>query len=225
MTKFFTADLHLGHKNILKLCNREFYNIKEHDEYVIKMLNLSIGGNDELYILGDFSMSNDINVLRNYYNQIKCNNIHLILGNHDNKQLVRQLQQEGTIKSFHENLVVKENHISLFCSHYPYREWNGYYKNVRHAYGHVHGNVAVQRGIDVGVDAIGYRPLSFEEVINRCDFLEPVNALDRLDTINKSIQEIYPELSVPYIVNMCVRDNDIRRLLYKKLREEKENEE
>ena len=220
MTKFFTADLHLGHKNILKLYNREFYDIKEHDEYVIKMLNLSVKKDDELYILGDFSMSSNIDVLRNYFNSIECNNIHLILGNHDNKQKMIQLLNEGVLKSVRDNVVITEGQISLFCSHYPYKEWKGYYRGVRHAFGHVHGNVSTERAIDVGIDAVGYRPLSFEEVINRCDFLDPVDPLDRLDVINKNIQEIYPDLSVPYIVNMCIRDNDVRRLLIKKLKEE-----
>ena len=35
---FFTADLHLGHKNILEYCNRPFANVKEMDEALIARL-------------------------------------------------------------------------------------------------------------------------------------------------------------------------------------------
>ena len=34
---YFTSDLHLGHKNILRLCDRPFASIEEMDEVLMPM--------------------------------------------------------------------------------------------------------------------------------------------------------------------------------------------
>ena len=50
---FFTADLHLGHKNIIKYCNRPFSSLKDMDETIINNWNSVVGKNDTVYALGD----------------------------------------------------------------------------------------------------------------------------------------------------------------------------
>lgn len=50
---YFTSDLHLGHKNIIRLCNRPFSSIEEMDAVLIENWNRKVHQNDTVYILGD----------------------------------------------------------------------------------------------------------------------------------------------------------------------------
>lgn len=55
MTIYFTADLHLGHKNIIEYSNRPFHSIQEMDDCLINNWNNTINDSDEIYILGDLT--------------------------------------------------------------------------------------------------------------------------------------------------------------------------
>jgi len=48
MTDFFTADSHFGHKNVMKLCNRPWDSIEEHDEALIERHNYYTWSYDEI---------------------------------------------------------------------------------------------------------------------------------------------------------------------------------
>lgn len=47
---FFTADLHLGHENIIKQCQRPFNNVEQMDKELIKNWNSVVNVDDEVYI-------------------------------------------------------------------------------------------------------------------------------------------------------------------------------
>jgi calcineurin-like phosphoesterase family protein len=51
---WFTADFHLGHKNIIRYCKRPFDTVEEMDRIIIERLNSLVKTNDILYFLGDF---------------------------------------------------------------------------------------------------------------------------------------------------------------------------
>ena len=77
----FTSDLHLGHKNILKLCNRPFSSIEEMDAVLIENWNRKVHKNDQVYILGDLMYRNE-KLPEEYLRQLNGKK-HLITGNHD----------------------------------------------------------------------------------------------------------------------------------------------
>ena len=51
--KYFIADTHFNHENIIKYCNRPFQNSKEMNEYIVNKWNSVVTKNDIVYHLGD----------------------------------------------------------------------------------------------------------------------------------------------------------------------------
>jgi len=56
MTRFFTADLHLGHRNIIEYSGRPFRDVAEMDAALVDRWNETVGDDDEVVVLGDFAM-------------------------------------------------------------------------------------------------------------------------------------------------------------------------
>lgn len=52
---FYIADMHFGHKNIVRYDNRPFDSVEEMDKALIQLWNETVGSDDVVYILGDFS--------------------------------------------------------------------------------------------------------------------------------------------------------------------------
>src|SRR5699024_1596488 len=78
------------HKNIIKgISNwedksgcRNFSTMEEHNQTIVDGINSTVGEDDTLYCLGDWSFGG-LDKIWEFRKQIKCKNIHLILGNHD----------------------------------------------------------------------------------------------------------------------------------------------
>ena len=79
---FYTADLHLGHENVIAYSNRPFSNAAEMLECIILNWNSIVSADDDVYIIGDMffkiNSKEQLEILR----RLKGRK-HLILGNHD----------------------------------------------------------------------------------------------------------------------------------------------
>src|SRR6516162_5076939 len=51
---WFTADFHLGHRNIIRYCNRPCDSVEAMNSAILERLNGAVKANDVLYFLGDF---------------------------------------------------------------------------------------------------------------------------------------------------------------------------
>ena len=180
---YFISDLHFGHKNCLAFDNRPFNNIEEHDEYLIKVWNETVGVDDDVYILGDISWYGSSKTIL-IFERLNGNK-HLIKGNHDaailKNQELRNLFVE--ICDYKELYIGKD--ISIVLCHYPIPCFKNHFYGWYHLYGHVHKSFEWNmmentkrlmselydkqcRMYNVGamMSYIGYTPRTLEQIVN-----------------------------------------------------------
>ena len=78
---FYTSDLHLGHANIIRHCNRPFASVEDMDEALIGNWNAKVTDGDTVHILGDLMFRNSC-PSEEYLSRLKGKK-HLVVGNHD----------------------------------------------------------------------------------------------------------------------------------------------
>lgn len=173
--KYFIADPHFGHTNILQLSNRPFKTIQEHDDTLIKNWNNVVKPTDEIYILGDLTMSKDGKYANSLLSKLNGRK-YLIIGNHENylNDPAFDTTYYEWVKDYYEFNYKK---IKFVLFHYPILEWNGYFRKSIHLYGHVHNtrqpyleSIMDKRAKNVGVDIINYTPISIDTIIDDIDF-------------------------------------------------------
>ena len=169
---WFTGCTHLGHTNIIKHCNRPFSNVEEMDATIIQNTNELVGPNDILCHLGDVAWNKP--ALRNYLSKLKVGNLHLILGNHDNKSDFYDYEKNYKVKILNLGYMheMKNDYIpatTIVLCHYPLLEWNRSHYGSIHLYSHSHGrlNHPNPRAIDVSVDAWDFKPVSLTKINNK----------------------------------------------------------
>lgn len=58
MTTWFTADLHLGHRNIIDYCGRPFGDAVAMNRALVDGWNNVVAEDDDVWVLGDFALGN-----------------------------------------------------------------------------------------------------------------------------------------------------------------------
>lgn len=166
---YFSADLHFSHARVLEFCKntRKFNSIEDHDKELIAAHNRVVGPNDDWWCLGDFSFSHDHSQVRRMFYALNGRSKHLIVGNHD-KQPTLQLPWDSI--QHYKELNHEKHKVVLF--HYPIKEgqWNGAHRGSILLFGHVHGASQYMmpvRAMDVGVDSIGFSPISMDAVFKK----------------------------------------------------------
>lgn len=150
---WFTADLHLGHENIIRYCSRPWTTIEEHDQALIELWNAVVAPADTVYVVGDFAHKVHPRDMRKAFDRLRGVK-HLVAGNHDN----------GGTKSLpwasvSERVTVTVDGQRCLLDHYPGRSWRGSNRGVIQLYGHTHGRIDdLWNAADVGVDRWNYMP-------------------------------------------------------------------
>ena len=178
--KYFTSDLHFCHDKEFCYGARGFKSVKEMNRKIIENINSVVKEDDELYILGDIYLGSDDGVF--YFNSISCNNIYIIIGNHDTDKKLKVLKNMcgHKIKEISYAEVIKHGKFKFFLSHYP--TLTGYWeKHINNAlinlFGHTHqkdkffkdneGN-NIPWMYNVACDAHNCTPISIEDIISDC---------------------------------------------------------
>ena len=144
---------------------------------LIDGINKYVKEDDILYHLGDWSFGG-IHNIKLFRDSIVCKNIHLILGNHDQHIVDKEVKffddsfnPVGLFSSVQDVLHLEIGKTKLFLSHYSHRVWNGSHKGIIHLYGHSHGSIPdFGRSMDVGVDVAykmfgEYRPFNIGDIM------------------------------------------------------------
>jgi len=172
MRIYFTSDLHLHHKNIIRYCKRNpyFRNIDEMDRGLIANWNSIITNFDKVYHLGDFCFTRDNHIYGEAMHMVHGRTVFL-RGNHDNG-----LQHADYF------ICRRIGGMKIFMRHWP--PWINPLRFV-HSFdipcdvdlilcGHVHDkwkskvhNVGQRRVpvINVGVDVWGYKPINMTTIM------------------------------------------------------------
>ncbi len=182
--RFWTADTHFGHRNILVLGDgRPFGSIEEHDEALIANWNDAVGPDDEVWHLGDVSLHPAPALAA--IPQLN-GHITIVAGNHDRfwargretgawQRHADDLLAAGVERVISSGLTeTTVDGIDVVVSHLPFADDPYLGKLARHRpspgdrpliCGHVHGLWKTSgRQINVGVDQWGYR-LVAEDVV------------------------------------------------------------
>lgn len=170
---WFTADTHFGHANVLRFTDRHerWDTIEQMNHGLVANINACVGPRDHLYVLGDFSFKLEATAALRIRGQIRCEDIHLVPGNHDKDWTAPELAGAFVVEP--PILTLKDRGRKFELCHYPMVDWRGLGNASIHLHGHIHAPAAYNEWnranrvlrYDVGVDANGYLPVSAAQVL------------------------------------------------------------
>ena len=170
---YFTSDTHLFHTNIIKYSNRPFENTYYMNKHIIKSWNKVVSPEDDIYFLGDFALKSNINYAKSILSILNGKK-YFLKGNHDKIDYLEDFQNSKLIewwKYSHDFSFEFEGETYNFSlSHYPHYPLKG--SDLICLHGHSHGasehrikHFPYKGVLDVGVDSVGYEPISIIKII------------------------------------------------------------
>ena len=174
---FYTADLHFGHKRIIELDHRPFSSVEEMDQTIIENWNKKVRKNDDVYIIGDVCFKG----AEKYLKQLNGRK-HLIIGNHD-KNTIKDKEACKHFVSMAYYKKIHENGRTIILCHYPIAEWDGFFRDSYHIYGHIHNNKNAsyqfmkqyENALNAGCMINNYEPVTLEELIENNKLFKKLN--------------------------------------------------
>ncbi|HII81582.1 MAG TPA: hypothetical protein HA261_14620 [Methanosarcina sp.] len=163
---FITSDLHLGHANIIKYCNRPFKNVYDMNKTLVYNWNSTIRKDDIVYFLGDLAY--DRNSYTDSWLRKLNGRITFIKGNHDESNSIRML----------DHYITELDDIKFYLTHslanVP-RGWDGWV-----IHGHVHNKSYDydmrrkypyinydKKTVNVSVELTKYKPLKLSTLVKQ----------------------------------------------------------
>lgn len=163
MAIYFVGDIHFGHKNMLKYePNFRGYNtVEDMNNSFIKLWNSKISNQDIVYNLGDFIFTISPNKAEQILKRLNYKKMVLIIGNHDNKDMLRLYKKYG-IECKYADMLNKDGY-HFYLSHYPTLIEARKTYNI---HGHIHSkSMGTSYHINVGCDYLNKIAISFDDLI------------------------------------------------------------
>lgn len=188
---YLTSDLHFGHRNVIRFCDRPYVDEKDMATGLIKNWNDTVKPNDFIFSLGDFSWWTGRHEVKKLVEQLHGKK-YFIPGNHCKEGMYELVDD----KDFHECSDIVHLYIrgqegdprfkdvkvyEIVLCHYPCACFShSDYSNCYHFFGHIHSRaghpmsefgkpIHIKPGkmLDVGVDRHNYTPIDLFEAIKQ----------------------------------------------------------
>lgn len=163
--RYYTADTHFFHKQVIRYCNRPFTSEKQMRNKLINNYNETVGKHDTCFFVGDIAMlgTSQWEHLKGIVQQLNGKK-HLIFGNHDEFKWQRYVDI-GFI-TVHSALWLEDAGVKLILAHDP-AVYCAIDKDTVLLCGHVHTlfkSLPDQKVVNVGVDQWDFRPITINDV-------------------------------------------------------------
>lgn len=181
---WFTSDLHFGHRNVIRFCERPFENEKQMGTKLIENWNDTVGDNDIVFVLGDTFWFNDSRNIKKVLSSLNGKTIYILPGNHDDFNAYHRVDDPRIVLLDDVNVMWLESEnnrgwkkkiYEVWMSHYPMMTWPHRDNGAFQFFGHIHSQQGKHEGVDqdlplhynqldVGCDYWSYKPVNFEEL-------------------------------------------------------------
>lgn len=186
---WLTSDTHYGHNNIVSgVTNwrnaegeipteqvRNFQDVETMNELMVENINSCVDAKDWLIHLGDWSFGG-YDKIQEFREQINCNNVVLILGNHDHhiqRDIPKFRKMFNHIANYEELKITRKENFNntLILCHYPIISWNQMHHGsfMLHGHQHLKGERIFGQGkrMDIGLcGSEDFRPYHIEEIVD-----------------------------------------------------------
>lgn len=164
MKKWFIADTHFSHANIIRYTGRPFADIEEMNCVLISNWNACIGDEDLVFFLGDFGLG-DVEHMKEICSRLKGIKV-CIRGNHDaTPARMYKIGFEVVLESAY--IKIGRHHIELI-----HRPTNPPPEDHFQLHGHIHEkrpNTLVKNQLNLCVEVWDYRPVEEQTLISIFD--------------------------------------------------------
>ena len=166
---YFISDMHFGHKNIIRYCDRPFKTVHEMNEVIVSRWNDTVPDGDRVFVIGDVFLMDpdDASHIIKSLNGYKI----LIMGNHDRSY---KTMLSCGFDECHKTYDYKSSDgKKILLQHYPNPDIvlkeMGYSFQI---HGHIHSK-PLTRGlkVNVAVDLIDFKPISIDHIMQLGGFL------------------------------------------------------
>lgn len=166
MKRYLIADLHFGHTNVIEYGHRPFNSVQEMDETLIKLWNSIVKSDDLVYVLGDFTLSRRMEIIKYLVKQLNGRKI-LIMGNHDTRK-PKDYVGCGFEVATRKPMMVEPGVILM---HEPFEDETLIVPNYFYFFGHVHNKHSLMDEYPnckcVSVERVDYKPIDLDISIRK----------------------------------------------------------
>ena len=173
---YYISDPHLGHENIIRMCQRPFASIDEMDDCIMTHWNETVTNADTIFILGDLTFKAERDP-EWYLSRLKGKKV-LIVGNHDRNWCTGAVAQKY-FREIHNLHYIHDGKEELVLCHYPLMSWP-HITRAHMGFGHIHNTTKqsfwplIQQNplmLNAGVDVNHFRPVTLSQMIdNNAEF-------------------------------------------------------